>query len=1120
MSQRQEKQQLPRKKSGNVPKADVSKKIEYHLPRAQYVQDQGLTIKSSTSEPRSSDPDNVASVAALPPLDEAESKEVSLADLLATLTEEEERQYEEAFAQLTRVINLKQYSAISLENAEKSTDERDKAHSMQEYNMYLNKIEKELDPERLKIVKDILAKRPYFAEEDHPSDDEAEVVKRVEEEEDWDREREVSDSDQEYASGDEETEPEVISRVVPLNLPKVQPIKNEEIIRTVDDIIKEYRNNEEVKTQGDLILISKKKSILTEIIRNYKEEPEFSHYFHELNLQFSQRGERVLFDYLIQHGMTKVEASQNVSKYDILLQMMTELKDKLLQDQVEILIYFIIQPNETVSSQLLRDYTQLSYDWRALESRLIRPNPSIKDAVEQKQENPYLLEASLESYTKKITHKDPVTGNEETMVVQKSKDDYKQDQDRLMALLVEFAKRDRPEIAWRLIDHFFVKRLERRPVNLSLNEQIKSMIPTILAHEYNWVLNFLFRCDLDPDFLPRTLKLYETITHTKPERNKKCRPSKKDHDVQQDQQSDEEEEYDMEGLPIAKKKQDNAVAYKPIFIPPQNLLYPRPKFFYTNPEIVTYLAKVNTASELFRINVDRDFNSPTFGKRVRIPVNIGEEQVDKEKFSEYLPLIQCIIILVRRLTLIHIKDTVVHLDELTKDQIRKSFRTRLDKSWPLYKVMITTMSQDLYMERVIQESIVAAEQELVEFLIPQQQLSRTKRLIVPGLQRRAMRQERLHVYRHINVNDTPLSYACRVKCEDLVVRPLDSKNTTFPYVYPRQEIIVENTQDVFYYPTLWLKGKLCSDDIVVTDANITVEGQRFFLARYAMNPELMQREIKEFTTPDYHNFLPYNGLSVKSHFIDLFQHKQAYLSHIYDQVERDMNHINLGEVLPELLVIITTKFSTRNVQDILLFFYCIISLRDPTFQLNDDMVWNELLPRITFPENQEKILARTDIVDAFYRIILRMNHEDASDKVVIDYTKAFLSHRLNHAFPFLDIHKRPLSELYLSNAVTMVQIRSIIKREVLPFVNVPSPMEVELEQEEKEESQSLAPEIMESSQQFEGRRVLYEINDVGSRCRYCHQVDAIPTIQFHKKNPRKVWVCEECLEKGFRVASR
>lgn len=1005
----------------------------------------------------------------------------ALPELLGELDDDEEVEYR------LELTNSNEYDTLRRE-LESDLPEVERKSILQQ----MNKIQ-------MTIVKKIIEQRSSFqnglnAQED--SDDES-VQSESDQSDVDDQSSDVSDYL--YQSSEEEEELETDAQYEPIKIDQDKQLQDTNRLELLDMIKKEYFNTLGKRIVGE----STKVKMLLTIIRSYKDEPAYLIYLKDIDSDFMNRGEMLLFDFIIRFGRTQEDEAEMITSPGILAKFVQLMNDKWFQSQEEIFIHFAFEDKETSEQpipRLEKEYTDLFYAWRPFEAQLIRRNPNFPNRMEfdgiqnslaiSYTENTIMT--PIESFTKLKLIPDKM---DEPIIFPKSDEDYQADYTRLITHVLQFvSEHGNTSIVWRLLDDFFTKRilymthvLSSRHSSVSNQKQVKEWV----KKEYGWLDKLETHHTLN-----NTRVHYNKLYYIPPESTKKpvMGGTENIKQIQARLQANVSEEHDDIGvedieveLGVTKDKRQMKPAPLRRIAVTQDRLFPLPKYFLSKAQIETYLIKVNTLSELYRMKIDRDDTSKTFGKRIAFPVDLEREQSNINVAKEFMPLLECIITLCQRITVLELKENTGHLDQLNERDIIDAFQAQLRKSTVLYQPMIKTIIASNELGETYTNIIRMAETMCVEKFFSLQLPTHSKRTILSGLNRRAMRKDRIKAYHRMGVLDTPLSYACRVRCENIMVRPFDTSITTFPYVYPRQSVNSQD-QDVFFFPTLWLKEKLCSSSIVVSDTDITVEGKRFFLGRLDLDMVTLERNVKEFTTTDYHAFLPLGGLSIYTSFSSIFHHKQAYLSRIYDQIERDMKGTYLLSILPTMVFFITTNFPDRNVLDILTFFYCFITIHDPTFQLHDSIIEQLIRPRIQSESSWKDIVNETDIVSAFYKNILHILPETTTHaQTIILYVKAFITRKISMFFPFLGISMPSSISLYLPNTITLAELRIIVEKDI--------------------------PEQL-SINAFHGVK-----QHTKEQCRYCRKHDSIPTIQFHRKSPRKVWVCEDCMD-NFRVTSR
>ena len=388
---------------------------------------------------------------------------------------------------------------------------------------------------------------------------------------------------------------------------------------------------------------------------------------------------------------------------------------------------------------------------------------------------------------------------------------------------------------------------------------------------------------------------------------------------------------------------------------------------------------------------------------------------------------------------------------------------------------MTDARLNTYMEEVIERNRTAC----VKFFLGDTVVS-PKKAVFNGMIRRNMRKARI-----VQTEYTPLDYACRVKCTDLVVRPESGVSRISNYVYTHNPI-TEDDINVFYYPTIQLKKLLC-DKVIITDTHVTVMGKRFYLARFTITPPDTQRKINEFTAKDYQAFQPIGSLSMSMPFKEIYGNENMVMTQIYDHLVQEFDRIKLKDVLTTLMTHITESCEDATVSDVLALLYAIIVLHDPTCQLYNDKLWSSILPRIKEMSRMEIICNSEHIIHAFCKFILNVTPDIPNGEAIISYMIAFVKQRIHTTFPFLDLEAPPVTALYLTHRVRMPLLLKIVQS---PTENVPDHAQGKRKKKDK-------------------------------LCMFCYRTKPIPTIQFTRGKPRKVWVCESCLEADkFRVALR
>lgn len=773
--------------------------------------------------------------------------------------------------------------------------------------------------------------------------------------------------------------------------------------------------------------------------------------------------EHQLFIFMIRRAPTVEEEQQSLQEPRLIItRWMEGLQNKITTELIAYCIHVLAHEETTTEMdfgqasifQERGEYSTLFYSWRAFEIQLLPHRPSF----------PYSPELDLPAHMdrsggpvdmeKMVLYRLEQPFVEQvgpiTRVVPKTLEQCQPDHTILVETIRTYVMaRGNTKTVWRLLDEFFYQRLRYRMSTYKTSVERKAF----LEFEYAWI----YSMDL---LLPRTRKVHHELVHAS-EMTVKSAGGKEE--------------------PIAEEEDEHDGGFaKKIFVSKPDMLFPRPRNLFYKAEIIAFIEKANTPSELYRLKLDRTHGSPTFGKRVKVPFIMAQEETSLDSCRECIELLTCLIVLTKRLTVIQLKEDTVHLDTLDDTKIRNAFDTNWQHHSRLYRRLIVTLISDArlktYMEEVLERNKIAC----IKAFIGDTVVSPTK-AVFNGIIRRNMRKARL-----VQTDYTPLEYACRVKCTDLVVRPASEASRTSHYVYTHDPLTADD-KDVFYYPTIHLKKLLCSTHVIITDTHVTVHGKRFYLGRFTITPPDTQRKITEFTAKEYHAFQPIGSLSMSMPFQDVFHKQHTFMTRIYDHLEQEFDRIKLREYLPTLMYRMTESCTDATVSDILALLYCIIVLRDPTCQLYHDALWSSILPRIQELNRMETICNSEHIIHAFCQFILNITPAIPNGEAIISYMVAFVQQRIHTTFPFLDLVAPPITALYLTHRVRMPVLLKVV--------------------------QSLSVDVPDHAQ---GKR-----KKKTNLCMFCYRTKPIPTIQFARGKPRKVWVCESCLEEEkFRVAVR
>jgi len=916
------------------------------------------------------------------------------------------------------------------------------------------------------------------------SNDEDEFVDEAKDKEREEEDEEEDDMDDLFGSDDEEDEDDIVEDdeeeedepvrqlvrpkvVIPVsfwNQPQVQELW--------EHILATYKSESSgLKLYGD-----KRYNTLLACVKAVCSDVEDGTIIQQIDAWWHRYAEQQLFIFMIRRAPTEEEERHSAQEPQLIITRWLEgLKNKITTDLIAYCVHVLahgktfdheetdqeIEMRQASIFQERGEYSTLFYSWRAFEIQLLPHRPSFPYSPEL--DLPPMSERSggpvdmgkMVLYRLEQPYVAQVGGGV-SRDVPKTLEQCQPDHSILVDVIRTYVMtRGNTKTVWRLLDEFFFQRLRYRMSKYKTLVERKAF----LEFEYAWI----YSMDL---LLPRTRKAHHELVQ---ESDVTVNSVKR-----KETEPVEEEDDEHEGG-ISKK----------IFVSKPDMLFPRPKNLFYKAEILAFIEKVNTPSELYRLKIDRTHGSPTFGKRIKVPFIMAQEETSLDSCRECIELLTCLIILTKRLTVIQLKEDTVHLNTLDESKIRDAFESQWLHHSRLYRRMIVTLMSDArlktYMEEVLERTKIAC----VKAFIGDTVLSPTK-AVFNGIIRRNMRKSRLS---QLHPSDyTPLDYACRVKCADLVVRPASEASKTSQYVYTHDPIEADD-KDVFYYPTIHLKKLLCSKQIIITDTHVTVHGKRFYLGRCKVTPPDTQRNIIEFTAKEYHAFHPIGSLSMAMPFQDVFHKQHTFMTRIYDHLEQEFDRIQLREFLPTLMYRITESCTEATVSDVMALLYAVIVLRDPICQLYHDALWTSILPRIQDLNRMEMICNSDHIIHAFCQFILNITPAIPNGEAIITYMVAFVQQRIHITFPFLDIVAPPVTALYLTHRVRMVSLLQVVQS---PSMVVPDP---EYTQGVRKKKANL--------------------------CMFCYRSKPIPTIQFVRRKPRKVWVCESCLEaEKFKVVAR
>lgn len=816
------------------------------------------------------------------------------------------------------------------------------------------------------------------------------------------------------------------------------------------------------------------RDIIETLLKGYMNDEQYSIPLQLLDEQFHQRGRDVIYDFIIEHSIKESDASRFTytctpidkefgvagsicSKETNLVQaFMSRLMEKTISNPSKFDPAYYREQSFTTQVGLLFHImchgTEIEHEYNLLYKGSVQGSLvlSWKSFMDQLTESTILERIETEN----------IKLDERTRI--KTLQDYEQDHKELVTIFSRYATQGvRNVFVSGILDKFFTTRFTER--SKQLRDRYPTFYQSILRNEYHWVVMVS-----DILVLPKVVQQYDKLVHP----------------LMQLDISD-----------VNRELRDSVSSHSQrVFVKPETMLFPRPDTsLVTKMDIELFFEKVNNPNEIVRSDIDRDPSSPTYGRMIRVKVDLEMESHRLLLCKDYLPLLECIIMLCRRLTIITIKEHVVHKSDLTKDMVMETFMKQIERGTRLFTTMLRTIQYDttLGVGKLMKEKMEYEQRLCISaFFSDAIDTTTEMSLFTNGLVRRANRK--IRVQHGITQPLGQLDYMCRKKTEHLLVRPF-----TFSEM---EDVILRGAiqatdGDAYFYPSHLLREKMCSSSVVVTDTNMEVDGKKFYLARYEVDPTTQQKHVYEFTTIDYHLFLPVGGLSLQSSFHELLTQKQVYLSRMYDQLDKDFSDAKLHDLLAKVLFTVAS-FPQRSVFEIICLCYCIITLGQSTFQLCDDEILRMVVERLSDPKTIEHILEEVQhsMIHTFYRIVFRI-----TDEKILRYVTAFVIHRIRTTFPFLGLSEVPVQDLYLSNSVRLQMIKDKIR---LPIPERPI-------------SEELVPRMLQDDEKS-GRRHASRV------CRYCRSMNAIPTIQWKNKIPIKIWVCEECLdkEKTFRVAVR
>jgi hypothetical protein len=798
-----------------------------------------------------------------------------------------------------------------------------------------------------------------------------------------------------------------------------------------------------------------------------------------LDEKFHIEGEPKIFDHIIKHSLSETDRQTHSIHSKCIESFMIETQNNLFDTKVGLLYHLMIHGKEKEEYTIEKEYDNLFFTWRSFEliikqlHKRIDILTSIK-MIKNRQEFQMITSmisseletnqsfAEIDSFITNLLRE--IEGNQYTFDTKKDPQFqeiltklYEEMRDKCNEYMFEH---DYCSVVG-LLDYFFNKKLVDKID--SIREKSKEDRITIINHEYKW----LELCN------------QATFIHTR----------QRYHNIIQPTILQLQVDYTSRKL-----RQSIPKASRINFIFTEMIL-PRPNTnLVTRIEIESFFNMITNPSYIIRKQIDRNHSSDTFGNIIEKQVDLEIESINESVFPDYIPLLQCIPVLCRKMTIMDMKENVNHM--ITQDKIESRFMKYYQDATVLFKQMlvnIENMTEKKY-HSMIQDTITYEKQLCIATFSSQLIDSKERSILfLNGIVRRVNRKSRIDSVKKIPIGK--LDYQCRIKTQDILVRPIDM-NQMVQFII-REHPIIADDRDVFYYPNTLLREQLCSTNVIITRNHIEVEGKRMYLGHLVIDPVTHMKTVVEFTSSEYVSFLQKESISIQSS----LDSTNIYISRIKEQIEVDLEKcikhitskddekddkpIDYKNKINELLQIVSGPYYT--IHDILYLFYCFIILFNPTFQIKlDPITLQTIYNRYSNPDTIRTILqssTQETIVQAFYRIIFRMNpHTDQDNsKQIIQYVEAYITKHIATTFEFLKLEHPSFSELYLS---TLIPIQFII----MNYNNdIPTP-----------------PVLV------EGR---YGVSKkVVKECRYCGtKTDQFKTLGFRKKGPVPQTICGVCM---------
>ena len=549
----------------------------------------------------------------------------------------------------------------------------------------------------------------------------------------------------------------------------------------------------------------------------------------------------------------------------------------------------------------------------------------------------------------------------------------------------------------------------------------------------------------------------------------------------------------------------------PVFLQPA-LYYPIEPKGLTLQKINDYLA---AAQEPYRLTRDR------------VKEIFDLDQVTPNTAVLLKPFLVRMIGMVAKKTII---ESQLPHDSTTEDELAAAFQTNLNVAT---QGKLANVLGFLAADVDIKNAIIRGDNECRSF-------AKTPLPIIPehqhGMDRRKARMNQAKLHYQTQLKQEPeVSSKCKEACQSVVVRLQSQEMPPEKYIYLGS--VEDQFGTLFYRPSPTLQYELCSNEALIRDDGVIIDSMVFVLGKYK------EGLVTEFTSVDYYSFQPLQQISIASPY-EMFRKLENYSARIVDEMEIEFHKIGWTSMLSTMFETISGLPQLTTYQ-VLLFFYCVLSFRNPTFQLYSDLLWSKIKQELTKQDTIRYLLNINDstiMVPRFFDIMFMCTKDtrigNISGNDVFTYVQQFCNREIHRTFPFFVMN--PTAFPYLPTSISMISIESAlnkISRVRPPSPNFPPPPPV-MEQEPvpvlELDSDGIIP--IGNSPVFEpdsegivpigNSPVFYGDSDADSGKKkkkgnrrtkhscFCGSMeDVIPTIQFDEEGfPHRICVCKSCLD--------